>query len=95
MNPDQRYIFDHIMEKVRLAEESCFFVDGCAGRGKTFLMAAICGRVRSDRGIICIVGTTALSVIHYDRGRTAHSTFGIPVQESDVGLESKVKVVSQ
>ncbi|KAJ6041223.1 uncharacterized protein N7446_010881 [Penicillium canescens] len=32
----------------------------------------------------------ALSVIHYERGRTAHSAFGIPVQESDMGLVSKV-----
>ncbi|OOQ86332.1 hypothetical protein PEBR_21927 [Penicillium brasilianum] len=29
-------------------------------------------------------------VIHYERGRTAHSAFGIPIQETDVGLQSKV-----
>lgn len=58
MNTDQRYIFDHIMEKIRLAEDSCFSVDGRAGRGKTFLMTSICDCVRSTGGIICIVGTS-------------------------------------
>jgi hypothetical protein len=33
-------------------------------------------------------------VIHYDRVRTAHSAFGIPVKESDVGLVSKVNTQS-
>ncbi|KAN0066774.1 PIF1-like helicase domain containing protein [Elaphomyces granulatus] len=54
-------------------------------------MAAICDRIRGDGGIVCVVGTTALSVIHYERGRTAHSTFGIPVQQSDEGLQSRIK----
>jgi hypothetical protein len=44
--------------------------------------------VIGSEAIVCVVGTTALSVIHYERGRTSHSAFGIPVQQSDEGLES-------
>jgi hypothetical protein len=37
----------------------------------------------------------ALSVIHYKRGRTSHSVeFGIPVQRSDEGLESRIRAGS-
>jgi hypothetical protein len=31
-------------------------------------------------------------VVLYERGRTAHSTFGIPVTESEIGLTSKVSL---
>ena len=32
--------------------------------------------------IVAVTGTTALCVLYYVRGRTAYSTFGIPVQDS-------------
>lgn len=79
MNADQQGIFDRILNHRDTG--GCFFVDGRAGRGKTFLVGAICNRVRGEGDIVCVTGTTALSVIHYDRGRTAHSAFGIPVQD--------------
>jgi hypothetical protein len=92
MNADQRCIFERILRHQDRHSAACFFVDGRAGRGKTFLMAALCDQVRADGGIVCVTGTTALSVIHYERGRTAHSAFGIPVQDSDEGLESKISL---
>ncbi|KAJ6038801.1 hypothetical protein N7460_007518 [Penicillium canescens] len=88
MNSDQKGIFDHLLDQSDIG--GCYFIDGRAGRGKTFLMSAMCDRVRADERIVCVTGTTALSVIHYERGRPAHSAFGIPVQESDMGLVSKV-----
>ena len=92
MNTDQQGIFDSIIGHCDTG--GCFFIDGRAGRGKTFLVSSICDRVRGEGEIVCVTGTTALSVIHYERGRTAHSAFGIPVQETDVGLESKISVHS-
>ncbi|KAJ6003691.1 hypothetical protein N7522_006383 [Penicillium canescens] len=88
INSDQKGIFDHLLDQSDIG--GCYFIDGRAGRGKTFLMSAMCDRIRADERIVCVTGTTALSVIHYERGRTAHSAFGIPVQESDMGLVSKV-----
>ena len=60
---------------------NAFFVDGRAGRGKTFLLNAIVTKLRSKYAIVIIAGTTALSILLYDCGRTAHSAFGIPVTE--------------
>jgi hypothetical protein len=57
------------------------FLDGKAGRGKTFLMHCLVTQFRADGSPVLVVGTTGLSIVHYDRGRTAHSAFGIPVKE--------------
>lgn len=88
MNPDQKVIFYHLLGQLDVG--GCCFIDGRAGRGKTFLIGTMCDRIREDERIVCVTGTAALSVIHYERGRTTHSAFGIPVQESDMGLASKV-----
>jgi hypothetical protein len=57
------------------------FLDGKAGRGKTFLMHCLVTQFRAEGNAVLVVGTTGLSIVHYDRGRTAHSAFGIPVKE--------------
>ena len=57
------------------------FLDGKAGRGKTFLMHCLVTQFRAEGDAVLVVGTTGLSIVHYDRGRTAHSAFGIPVKE--------------
>ncbi|KAK1948635.1 hypothetical protein LY78DRAFT_561662, partial [Colletotrichum sublineola] len=55
----------------------CFFVDGKAGRGKTFLIGTLCDRICAEGHVVCIVSSTTLSVTLYERGRTAHSAFRI------------------
>jgi hypothetical protein len=57
------------------------FLDGKAGRGKTFLIHCLVTQFRAEGDAVLVVGTTGLSIVHYDRGRTAHSAFGIPVKE--------------
>ncbi|KFA70977.1 hypothetical protein S40288_10334 [Stachybotrys chartarum IBT 40288] len=88
LNDEQRYVFDAIYSAV--SRGRCFFVDGKAGRGKTFLMNALCNRVRGEGSVVCITGSTALSVIFYERGRTAHSMFGIPVRQGASDFASSV-----
>jgi hypothetical protein len=86
---DQASVFDAIHNCVELYRQyghrhgiqHLFFIEGRPGRGKTFLVDAICSSLRSDGLIILIVGTTALAATLYERGRTAHSLFGIPVNE--------------
>ncbi|KAF3405665.1 ATP-dependent DNA helicase PIF1 [Penicillium rolfsii] len=45
MNSDQKGIFDHLLGQLDVG--GCYFIDGRAGRGKTFLMSAICDRIRA------------------------------------------------
>lgn len=85
MNEEQQAIYHEITQTIEhpLANEdgNLFFVEGKPGRGKTFLVDAICSRLRGGGQIVLIVGTSALSASLYERGRTAHSLFRIPVKE--------------
>jgi predicted ATPase len=90
MNIKQRFIYDCIFNSIGMG--GCYFLDGKAGRGKTFLVNAICNRIRGKGHIACITGLTALSVTLYERERTAHSMFGIPVQENSSDLVSRISI---
>jgi hypothetical protein len=57
------------------------FLNRKAGRGKTFLMHCLVTQFRAEGDAVLVVGTTGLSIVHYDRGCTAHSAFRIPVKE--------------
>jgi predicted ATPase len=81
-NPEQLAIYQQLRAAVEQQNDICLcFLDGKAGRGKTFLMNCLVTSLRAQGAVVLVVGSTALSIIHYDRGRTAHSTFGIPVVE--------------
>ena len=81
---EQEHIFHSIVSatgSTGFNQSPIFFIDGPAGRGKTFLVNTIISHLRSEQAVVIIAGTTALSVTLYPRGRTAHSFFGIPVNE--------------
>jgi PIF1-like helicase len=85
MNAEQADIFHCVMDAVMDAQDgeipSPFFIEGKPSQGKTFLVDALCSHLRSEGLIILIVGTSALAAALYERGRTAHSLFCIPVTE--------------
>jgi hypothetical protein len=83
-NPEQLAVYHQLKAAVENPNpnNAClYFLDGKAGRGKTFLVNCLVTSLRARGAIVLVGGSTALSIIHYDRGRTAHSTFGIPVVE--------------
>jgi predicted ATPase len=92
MNAEQQSVYNRVLQSI--GNGACFFLDGKAGRGKTFLVNAICNRLRGQGQIACITGSTALSVTLYERERTSHSMFGISVQEGSSELVSKVSIFS-
>jgi hypothetical protein len=92
LNQEQRLIYDSVMGSIPTG--NCYFLDKKAGREKTFLINAICDRIRDKRHITCITGSTAFSVTLYERDRTAHSIFGIPVRENASDLQSTISIYS-
>ena len=77
---------------------NCCFLHGRAGCGKTFLLELLIAFVRSKRWVALVCATTALAALIYDGGTTAHSLFGIPVQDhpsDDEGFECSVSGKSQ
>jgi hypothetical protein len=83
MNIEQRNAFNTIYTAVTapgsFPPTSVFYLDGRAGRGKSFVVIALCAKLRSFNLLPIITGSSALSVTMHERGRTAHATFGIPV----------------
>jgi len=77
MTPEQASIFDCIVNAVSSNASLLAFVDGKAGRGKTYLVNTICNKVHS-LGQIVLPTTTATFAAHlYPGGRTTHSTFKV------------------
>jgi len=83
MNPEPLATFKVLYTTVTSTclTHTVFYFDGKAGRGKSFVASALCTKLRSENGVPVFVGTTGLSVTMYERGRTAHSVFGIPVSQ--------------
>ncbi|KAG7429406.1 hypothetical protein Forpi1262_v009500 [Fusarium oxysporum f. sp. raphani] len=77
LNAEQRHIFDIIHSS--LATGGCFFVDGRAGRGKTFLMGTLCDYIRAEGS--CSVDKRFVAPLltllgdQYSDHRPAHSPF--------------------
>ena len=77
MTPEQATIFDCIVNAITLNETLLAFVDGKAGRGKTYLINAICNKVCSLGQIVLATPTAAFAAHLYPGGRTTHSTFKV------------------
>ena len=81
-NPKQLAVYQQLRAAIeQLNDTYLCFLNGKARRRKTFLINCLVTSLRAQSAIVLVAGSTALSIIHYDRGRTAHSTFGIPVVE--------------
>ena len=78
-NPEQRDIFLRVQHAILNDEPLTMFIDGKAGRGKTFLVNILCAWVRSEGGIALPTATSAFAAQLYPGGRTTHSTFGVSI----------------
>jgi len=80
LNNDQRHIHNTIMNAMTTnSDQNCYFVDGPAGTGKTFLYNTIVQNLQAlGIKVKCMAysGTASTLLIN---GATAHSTFQIPI----------------
>lgn len=86
MNPDQRHIYDtilHSMDNPGPDAPTCFFIDGPGGTGKTYLYHAILTKVRAESEIALATASSGIAATLLPGGRTAHSTFGIPLKPNE------------
>ena len=74
-NTEQSLIFQTIWSAILFKQPLCAFVDGKAGRGKTFLVNALCSQVRGHGGIVLATASSAFAAQLYPGGRTTHSMF--------------------
>jgi len=78
-NPEQHDIFLRVQQAVYNNEPLLMFIDGKAGRCKTFLVNTLCAWVRAEGRIALPTATSAFAAQLYPGGRTTHSTFGVCV----------------
>jgi hypothetical protein len=76
-NPEQDHIYSQITHAIDFELPLLLFIDGKAGRGKTFLVNVLCDWWRGTGNIVLATATSAFAAQLYPGGRTTHSTFKV------------------
>lgn len=77
LNTEQRTIYNNLLNAILNENQRMVFLDGKAGRGKTFLICCLMDRLRSLHKIVLPTATTAFAAQQYEGCRTTHSTFKV------------------
>ncbi|XP_052177595.1 uncharacterized protein LOC127791659 [Diospyros lotus] len=92
LNNGQRNAYNTITSSVFQNKGVVFFLNGGAGTGKTFLYNTIALKCRNLGHIVITVASSGIASLLLVRGRTAHSTFSIPLdvlENSNCGLSKQ------
>ena len=97
MNPEQRAAFNAVRAALDAVADghrpatNCFFLNGPAGTGKTFVYDALLASVRQHGRIALATAASGIAALLLPGGTTAHSRFKIPIDglnaESVCGLK--------
>ena len=79
LNDGQHNAFNKIFSAVMNGNPKLFFLHGPAGTGKTFCYKTLCYALRAERRIVLCVASSGIASLLLPSGRTAHSTFRIPL----------------
>nr|GEW45150.1 helicase-like protein [Tanacetum cinerariifolium] len=79
LNPQQRDVYDNIIEAVDEHNGGLFFVYGYGGTRKAYMWKTIITRVRSLGRIVLSVASSGIASLLLPGGQTAHSRFRIPM----------------
>ena len=79
LNQDQRSAFDLVNQAVQSGSGQSFFLHGAGGTGKTFLYNTLCHYLRGQGKVVVCVASSGIAALLLKGGRTAHSTFKIPI----------------
>ncbi|KAL4153586.1 hypothetical protein QTP88_001419 [Uroleucon formosanum] len=82
LNSDQKTVYDAVMTSINNYESKTFFLDAPGGTGKIFLINLLLAKIRTDRKIALAVASSGIAATLLKGGRTAHSTFKIPLKMS-------------
>ena len=80
--PDQKHAYDTILHRIVSRSGGFLFLDAPGGTGKTFLINLLLAKVRSQRKIALAVAYSGIAATLLNGGRTAHSTFKLPLNLS-------------
>lgn len=79
LTPDQSQAFNTIISMIAEKQGGVAFLDAPGGTGKTFLLNLLLAAVRKEKLIAIAVASSGIAATLLDNGRTAHSTFKLPL----------------
>jgi len=97
LNNDQEMAYNSVMNSVMNSvdcetSETCFFIDGPGGTGKTFLYNTIIKSLIRNQKNVCPLAYTGIAANLLRGGRTIHSTFSLSIQNiENVGVKPNSK----
>ncbi|XP_029655167.1 uncharacterized protein LOC115228835 [Octopus sinensis] len=78
----QLEVYREINRVIQEENGSIIFIDAPGGTGKTYLLNLLLAKVRSENKLALAVASSGIAATLLDGGRTAHSTFNIPLNLS-------------
>jgi hypothetical protein len=78
-NPEQKAFFGKVTRALAAEKGKLFYLDGPGGSGKTFLLNALIDYSFNNNMLCLVVASTGVASLLLKGGRTAHSTFKIPI----------------
>ena len=99
LNNDQKHVFDRVIQLIEKREknkastrnQNGFFIDASGGTGKSFVLNLLLDYVRSKGMIALAVASSGIAATVLHGGRTAHSTFKIPIMETHENSSCSIK----
>lgn len=95
LNREQRIEYDSVMSSVNNNEGKILFLDAPGGTGKTFLINLLLAKVRYGGKIALAVASSGIAATLLVGGRTAHSTFKLPLKYDSDDTTSVCNVSKQ
>ncbi|KDQ08678.1 hypothetical protein BOTBODRAFT_85219, partial [Botryobasidium botryosum FD-172 SS1] len=86
LNHGQRVAVDRIMHSCDNQLGNTFFLHGPGGTGKTYVYRLLAAKVRAQGNIVLCVASSGIAALLLPGGRTAHSTFKIPIPILEGGI---------
>ena len=83
LNDEQVHVYEDIMTTVLSKKGGLFFLYGYGGTGKTFMWKTLLAGLRSKGMIVLNVASSGIASLLLPGGKTAHSTFCIPLLIND------------
>ncbi|XP_053595510.1 uncharacterized protein LOC128667831 [Microplitis demolitor] len=80
LNKEQKEAYESILNSVVSDSGRLFFLDAPGGTGKTFLINLLLAKIRSEKSIAIAVASSGIAATLIDGGKTAHSTFKLPLE---------------
>ncbi|XP_053595501.1 uncharacterized protein LOC128667822 [Microplitis demolitor] len=80
LNKEQKEAYESILNSVVSDSGRLFFLDAPGGTGKTFLINLLLAKMRSRKSIAIAVASSGIAATLIDGGKTAHSTFKLPLE---------------